>query len=131
VNEEVGRIEQGWIQLTRSEQFLGIFSNKACDPGQANQKLLCGLHSRKSSKILSFLNSRISRISQISSKKKKHKKLFELKSTHRALDQNLPPHWRPEEEEKPISDHQRNLIRENSFIYCRAVDRTSRFSFLF
>jgi hypothetical protein len=51
VNEEVGRREQGWIQLVRSEQFLGIFSNqKTCDPGQAKQKLLCGLHSRKSLK---------------------------------------------------------------------------------
>jgi hypothetical protein len=48
VNEEVGRIEQGWIQLARSEQFLGIFSKqKTCDPGQANQNLLCELHSRK------------------------------------------------------------------------------------
>ncbi len=37
----------------------------------------------------------------------------------------------PKKKKKPISDHQRNLIRENSFIYCRAVDRTSRFYFLF
>ncbi len=37
----------------------------------------------------------------------------------------------PKMKKKPFSDHQRNLIRENSFIYCRAVDRTSRFSFLF
>jgi hypothetical protein len=38
------------------------------------------------------------------------KKLIALKLTHRALAQNPPPHWQPEEEEKPIGDHQRNLI---------------------
>jgi hypothetical protein len=32
--------------------------------------------------------------------KKKHKKLFAFKSTHRALAQNPPPHWQPEEEKK-------------------------------
>jgi hypothetical protein len=85
------------FSLPDRSNFWEYFPTKTCDPGQANQKLLCGLHSRKSSKILSFLNSGISRNSQISSKKK-HKKLFALKSTHRALAQNPPPHWQPEEE---------------------------------
>jgi hypothetical protein len=75
-----------------------------------------------------FLNSGISRNSL---KFLQKKKLIALKSTHRALAQNPPPHWQPEEEKKPISDHRQNLIRENSFIHCRAVDRTSRFYFFF
>jgi hypothetical protein len=61
VSEGVGRIEQGWIHLANRCNFwesIRIFSNKTCDPGQANQKLLFGLHSRKSSKIpLSAKNS--------------------------------------------------------------------------
>jgi hypothetical protein len=40
-----------------------------------------------------------------------------------------PPHWQLEGKKKKKTDHQRNLIRENSFIYYRAVDRTSRSSF--
>jgi hypothetical protein len=55
VSEEVGRIEQGWIQLVWGRcnfwELIRKFSNKTCDPGQAIQKLLCGLHSRKTSKI--------------------------------------------------------------------------------
>ncbi len=83
------------------------------------------------SNLLNFsLNSGISRNSSISSKKK-HKKLFTLKSTHRALALESSAALATRRRKKPLSDHQRNLIRENSFIYCRAVDRTSRFSFLF
>jgi hypothetical protein len=38
-----------------------------------------------------------------------------LKSTHRALAQNRPPHWQPEEEKKkkkPISDQRKFNLRE-------------------
>jgi hypothetical protein len=79
-----------------------IFQVKTCDPGQANQKLLCGLHSRKSSKIRSSALIQFIQFSSIQGfpATLQFLKKMALKSTHRALAQNPPPHWQPEEEKK-------------------------------
>ncbi len=147
VNEEVGRTAGLDSALPNRSNFwesIRIFSKqKTCDPGQANQKLLCGLHSRKSSKIclsqpwsnlIQFFSiqgfpANFSIHSPISSKKFDR---IEIHSSSASPESSAALATRKRRGKKPLSDHQRrNLIRENSFIYCRAVDRTSRFSFLF